>query len=85
MGLVLKSTNGGDFWNIQSTGINVNLISTYFTNYDTGWVVGEWGIILKTSNGGINWISEISGTLNDLYSIYFINDSVGWTVGYENT
>ena len=39
-------------WDALSSGTNILLNSIYFTDDNTGYVIGENGIILKTTNGG---------------------------------
>ena len=63
-GTVMKTTDSGTSWNIQyyagETTMNQN--SVYFTDDNTGWIVGlgeihqdHYGLILKTTDGGKNW------------------------------
>jgi photosystem II stability/assembly factor-like uncharacterized protein len=66
------------------------LMSVYFINSETGWVVGYFytgalfqSRILFTTDGGKSWIhhpqeSEISAVLN---SVYFSDANNGWIVG----
>jgi photosystem II stability/assembly factor-like uncharacterized protein len=50
---ILKTTNSGNNWFIDSLFKKINgLISLYFTDPNTGYVVGSKGIILKTTTGG---------------------------------
>jgi len=78
----LHTTDGGTNWNTQTTGTTMRLFSVYFTDNNTGWVVGENGTILKTVDGGTNWESQPRGTQHSLYAIYFTDQNVGWAVGY---
>lgn len=57
------------------------LMSVYFTNANTGYIVGVCGTILKTINGGTNWTISASGTTNDLRSVFFTDPSTGYVVG----
>jgi hypothetical protein len=64
------------------------LSSVYFTDANTGYVVGEsslGGIIYKTINGGTDWISQTSGTGSPLYSIHFPSMDTGYIVGGNGT
>jgi len=56
--------------------------SIYFTNANTGYIVGNGGKILKTSDGGYNWSSQSSGIPYDLYSVKFTDENVGYIVGW---
>jgi photosystem II stability/assembly factor-like uncharacterized protein len=84
-GIIMKTIDGGVTWTNLLTLSNPEhsslLNSVYFTDANTGYVVGEYGIILKTTNGGTLWTSETSGTSEDLNSVYFINADTGYTVG----
>lgn len=78
---LLKTTNGGDNWFVQSdSGGTVD-----FINSNTGWLVGRQNYnIRKSTNGGEEWIYQSSSITNEnLYSIHFINNDIGWAVGDE--
>lgn len=50
--VILRTSNGGNNWQIQ-TGVNSNTLnSVYFVNSNTGWAVGNNGTIIKTTDGG---------------------------------
>ena len=68
-------------WFPQNSGTTKRLRSVYFTDVNTGYVVGDSGTILKTTNGGTNWSSLSSGTNHHLYSIDFPNANTGYAVG----
>ncbi len=69
-GTILKTTNGGSSWETQNSGTEEFLISSFFINSNTGWVVGSNGSILKTTNGGVNWLSQTSGTSEALVEVF---------------
>ena len=86
---ILKTTDIGQNWNIQTSPSLQNNYSVYFTDSLKGWIVGErenytYGDILKTSNGGINWSvqMQINTYLKD---IKFVNKNTGWIVGGRGT
>jgi photosystem II stability/assembly factor-like uncharacterized protein len=64
---------------------NNELTSVYFTDADTGYIVGNHGAILKTTNSGVNWAGLSSGTTDDLYSICFSDHYTGYAVGSSGT
>lgn len=72
-----------DFQNSFPTGNR--LLSTFFIDQNTGWVVGDCGAIIKTSDGGANWTSCVSRTTNDLRGVFFSDPNVGWAVGFNGT
>jgi photosystem II stability/assembly factor-like uncharacterized protein len=69
---------------------SITLNSSYFTDPDTGYVVGlsaskNNGIILKTVNGGKNWTAQNSQVSNILNSVFFTNPNTGYVVGGTGT
>ena len=48
-GSILKSTNAGYNWIVQTSNTNANLHSILFINANTGWAVGDNGTIIHTS------------------------------------
>ena len=85
VGRILRTTDGGENWNIQSSGTGEILNSVHFTDQNTGWAVGEHGIILNTTDGGTNWNSQTISMWYNLESVYFTNNNTGWTVGSSGT
>ena len=61
-GTIIKTTNGGESWFSQTSGIGNRLTSVHFSDNNAGWAVGYWGIIINTTNGGKTWTSQTSGT-----------------------
>ena len=80
-GYVDKTTDGGAHYNSAHVTNPTYLNSVYFTNANTGWVVGDYGAILKTTDGGNTWGSKTSGTNASLKSVCFPDSSHGWAVG----
>ncbi|MBE2217565.1 MAG: T9SS type A sorting domain-containing protein [Ignavibacteria bacterium] len=82
-GNVIKTTNAGQNWSIQSLG-DYRLKSVYFSDSNNGWISGQnsSGVIFRTFDGGFNWYPQYSGGF-DLYSMSFINANTGWAVGYN--
>lgn len=53
-GTILKTTDGGESWNFQTTSATRSLICAHFPpNGVTGYAVGLNGAIVKTTSGGI--------------------------------
>ncbi len=61
------------------------MTSVFFTNADTGFIVGDAGIILKTTDAGISWDSITSGTDKYLNCVYFSDANNGTIVGNNGT
>jgi len=54
-GTIQKTSNGGESWTIQKSGVSSNLWDISFVDYNTGWICGANNTILKTVNGGKSW------------------------------
>ena len=71
-------------WTAISSGTNNYLYSVYFTDANTGYVVGV-GTILKTSNGGETWSALSSATDKNLFEVHFPDPNIGYVVGEKGT
>jgi hypothetical protein len=49
LGIILKTTDGGQNWMRQPSGTNRDLYSVSFTDVNTGTTVGGYGAILRTT------------------------------------
>lgn len=81
-GTILKTTNFGNNWYSQNSGISSDLFSTVFTDAQTGWCYGGIspdGYILKTTNGGQNWIQNYHTTnLGSIFKGVFQSGNTGY-------
>jgi photosystem II stability/assembly factor-like uncharacterized protein len=70
-GTLIKTTNCGDNWIMQNSGIlNEDLNNIFFLDSNIGWVIGNHGIILKTTDGGSSvWIKN---NIEDVPQNYFL-------------
>lgn len=68
-------------WFQQNSNTKNILLSVFFTNTNTGFIVGSSGLILKTTNSGSSWTIKNSGTTNLLRSIFFLDSNTGYAVG----
>ena len=59
--------------------------NVFFTDANTGTVIGNSGIILRTTDGGITWAPQTSGTTNNLERVFFTNTNTGTIVGQGGT
>ncbi|MBL4654207.1 MAG: T9SS type A sorting domain-containing protein [Bacteroidia bacterium] len=72
-------------WEHIPTGTVSTLWDVYFSDKNTGCIIGNNGKILKTNDGGANWNKISMGTSYKIYAMHFINSSVGIAVGeYKN-
>ena len=91
-GLLIHTTDGGDTWSPQDTGLGQtnDLFSVYFTDSTHGWVTSVSGKVSYTTDGGDTWknspvvfgdkVSDIT-----LRSIHFADSTHGWAVGDKGT
>ena len=54
-GTILKTTDGGQNWELQNSGTDKWLWSVCFTDRDNGWAGGNGAVLLYTQNGGETW------------------------------
>ncbi|MBN2425457.1 MAG: T9SS type A sorting domain-containing protein [Calditrichaceae bacterium] len=84
-GVIMKSINGGQDWDIHYQVNGSRYVDeVFFYNFNTGWAVGDSGYIHKTTDGGLTWTTyEVNDpTLYSRYTaVFFINASTGWIAG----
>src|ERR1041385_3454664 len=76
-GTIVRTSDGGSSWTIQSSGTTENLWAVSFSDVNNGTAVGENGTILRTTDGGNNWVSQISGTALDFRGVSFTDANNG--------
>ncbi len=81
-GVILKTTNGGNNWLQQVSGVtNKNLFGIHPVDSEYVYCVGWFQTILKSTNGGSNWQILRNGTYgNDpsLFEVFFLDRNKGW-------
>lgn len=77
-GTILKTTNGGQSWNTQTSGTNQSLMAVYFLDANTGFVSGSSGTILKTIDGGTTWTNQSLTSSYAYMNIDFGTASTGY-------
>ncbi len=80
-GTIVRTTDGGNNWTIQSSGTTQTLWAVSFTDSSNGTAVGEVGTILRTTDGGAHWITQPSGTVLNLRAVSFTDGNSGTAVG----
>lgn len=58
---ILHSADGGQTWELQSTGQTLPIHALWFANDRLGWAVGDLGTILATVDGGKSWRVQRAG------------------------
>ena len=90
--LILKTSDGGQTWTQQNSGLSGNLhhVDVFFTDENNGFITGFIltspqfeNYILKTTNGGQTWSANFNFITQTMSSIFFINHDVGWIGGFD--
>jgi photosystem II stability/assembly factor-like uncharacterized protein len=79
---VYHTSDEGESWEEQYTGIGEYLTSLYFIDQNIGWVVGnsgDSGIILHTINAGISWNIQAYEDNQNFIEVYFYDINFGLT------
>lgn len=79
-GSILKTTNGGDSWTVNSPAMSLNSITA--VDSQVLWAAGDG--IYKSTNGGNSWKKQYSGPYG-LYSIAAVDNETAWAVGHRGT
>lgn len=80
----VEAPPGPHEWIAMSTGISNTLMAVFFTDAETGWVVGDDGVILYTADGGLSWHTQNSGSTDELRDVHFLDGDRGWAVGGDD-
>lgn len=84
-GKIFKTTNAGNNWIPQASGVTSNLTALSFLNSQTGIVTGYGKTILKTTNGGDSWFNTANFIWQiDLLGCKIVNSSTYYTSGTES-
>src|ERR1017187_6057427 len=85
-GLIYKTTDGGNNWIQQNSGVTKNLQKIFFLDENVGYVGTVQGSVLKTSDGGNTWTEYVFSNLRPSVAfgycdaLYFINQNTGFIV-----
>ena len=70
-GIILRTTDGGVTWQLQSSGTKAVLYKVADLDNNTAWISGGAGVILHTTDGGAAWVTQNSGVNFMINSIAF--------------
>ncbi|MDP1621877.1 MAG: YCF48-related protein [Bacteroidales bacterium] len=82
-GTILKTTNGGDTWEVIRDNQPERLMAIDFTDAASGVAVG--GKILRTTDGGVNWVEAVNVSGQELFTVVFPNSTTGYAAGNSGT
>ena len=84
-GLILHTSDAGQTWKQQQSGVWLTLNAVCFPTLDFGCAVGEFGTILTTADRGKTWrltrIGQGDPERIALYDVHFVSPKVGWACG----
>lgn len=80
---IVKTTDGGDTWNLINTTTAGAAWGMSFTSPSTGYVCTEQGKVLKTTNAGLNWDVQNTPLTENLYEIHFPSVDTGFIASWS--
>lgn len=82
-GAIFHTTNFGETWAAQASGVGNFLESIQMLDEDNGWCVGDSGTILQTGNGGSAWNDLSIPSPQNLNGVSFVSPTTGVIVGTD--
>jgi photosystem II stability/assembly factor-like uncharacterized protein len=86
-GKIYYSTDYGESWGTQNSGVTTDLYGIQFRNENDGIIVGENGVVRYTSNSGYTWNEDtyLSGlTTRDIISIAGVDSNTASCLTVNN-
>lgn len=87
-GSILKTTDGGQAWDVKYRNINAN--SMQFVSTDVGFIYGGFtsagtttGELYLSVDGGNTW-NQGDVQTSEIMSLYFLNEKLGYFSNFEN-
>ncbi len=80
-GTIICSSDEGETWSYQQSGVSEDLLSVYVVSEDTVLAVGRLGLILRTTDAGKTWEKMNIGKNYLLNDVFFTDERSGWIVG----
>jgi photosystem II stability/assembly factor-like uncharacterized protein len=81
-GIILRTSDGGNSWEVQESETTVSLRCIYFVNAQKGWIGGGNNSIGLTINGGSTWSWQhpAGESRRTFMSMSFVDEHTGWIV-----
>lgn len=83
-GAILKTTDGGNHWDILYLPGHQKLYSIYFYSNEVGIITGENGTIFRTVDEGETWDDRSVDPGHDLSSVHLYNSDTGYITGNDD-
>ena len=87
-GTIIRTTDGGDSWEIQNSAVQTFIMDIFFTDINYGWALtlrDEFpfnSVLLKTTNGGDEWTAnDFPDSLGVIRTIFFFDSLNGFAGG----
>ncbi len=85
-GVIIHTSNGGNTFVIQNSGISFYINDIFFLNNRLGWVVANEFLfsgttILSTSTGGVDWTSSLFPDTSKFFRTIYFRDSLNGFMG----
>ena len=79
-GTIIKTTDGGETWEIQESGTDYWLMNVAFVDEQTGFASGNNSFVIYTTDGGEHWerMPGFQWYADPLKSIYVVNPDTVW-------
>jgi photosystem II stability/assembly factor-like uncharacterized protein len=84
-GTILATSDGGNNWKQQKSGIESTLFGIHFADLNTGIAVGIDSVILRTDDGGATWKELASPFQERSYYEVGLSGKYAWIVGNQGT
>lgn len=75
-GTIVKTNDGGETWQLKTSGINYDLKRLEFPTANVGYIIGGNNILLKTNDGGETWKSLTTNHSSGFYDISCVNENL---------
>lgn len=83
-GVILATSDGGQTWRAQRSGVGDDLYDVKFFDAAEGWAVGRGGALLHTRDGGRTWADTKRVTTHALERVFLLGRRA-WAVGFGGT
>jgi len=80
-GIIYHTKDGGNTWEKQVSGTDIDLWKVSSVSGDAAWVIGPAGTLLKTTNSGSDWVAVNTGIGLSMFGVEFLNANLGWMCG----